>query len=78
MSFFELATDRLMGRAAGLVFLDRLGAFDGLADVVALGPVCVLRAGRPSWARLGRFWCGRRTGCRRADVAKPPGGRGRG
>ncbi len=55
------------------MFLDRFGAFDGLADVVVPGPVCVLRTLRPSGAGLERFRCGCRAGLRgRADVAKPP------
>lgn len=56
----------------GSVFFGRLGAFHGLADVVAPGPLLVLRAGRPSGTWSGRFRRDCRAGCCRADVAKPP------
>ncbi len=78
------ATVRMLSRVSvwnvtllGLVFLGRFGVFGGVADVVAPGPVLVLRAGRPSGAGAGRFRRVCRAGCCRAGVVRPaadPGG----
>jgi hypothetical protein len=46
-------------------------AFDGLADLVAGCRVAIGRAQRASGTGPGGFRCGRRTRCRRVEVAKP-------